>query len=131
MSHQRRSPALDAPPALVTFGPSTLHGRGVFACRDIAAGETVERCAVLTMPACEYELVSSLHGYVWCADDDTVVLALGCGSLYNHTDDPSCTAELDLDDATLWIVARRDIAAGEELTVSYGEEYWHGEHQPV
>lgn len=111
----------------VTFGPSPLHGRGVFACRDFAPGELVERCALLLLPADEYEQAVSLHGYVWSLDANTAALALGCGSLYNHAQDPSCSAELDAEQAVLSVFATRAIRAGEELTVDYGEEYWHGE----
>ena len=36
----------------------------------------------------------------------------------NHSCAPNCEAELD--DGRIWIVAKRDIKAGEELTFNYG-----------
>jgi SET domain-containing protein len=48
--------------------------------------------------------------------------ALGLGSLYNHSAEPNAECELDLDDETLVLRARRVIDAGEEVTISYGED---------
>ena len=39
--------------AEIYFGPSELHGRGVFAARDIEAGEIIEICPVLVFPLSE------------------------------------------------------------------------------
>jgi uncharacterized protein len=38
----------------------------------------------------------------------------------NHSCDPNCTVEITA--RTIWIVANRDITAGEELTYNYGYE---------
>jgi uncharacterized protein len=38
----------------------------------------------------------------------------------NHSCDPNCTVHLTT--RTIWIVAGRDITAGEELTYNYGYE---------
>jgi SET domain-containing protein len=101
---------------------SPLGGRGVFALEAIAAGDVVEICPVIVIPADELEHLDRTalrdHWYGWGDDGDGAV-AMGHASFYNHADDPSCdyTAHDTLD--ALVIRARRDIAAGEELTIDY------------
>jgi SET domain-containing protein len=48
---------------------------------------------------------------------------LGYGSLYNHSDEPNAEYTHEADDAYSFM-AVRDIAAGEEITISYGDEWW-------
>jgi hypothetical protein len=101
---------------------SPLGGRGVFAAERIAAGETVEICPVIVVAAGEIDALEQTalrdHWYGW-GDDGDAAVAMGHGSFYNHADDPSCTYEVhDVLDA-LVIVASRDVAEGEELTIDY------------
>ncbi len=45
--------------------------------------------------------------------------------LLNHSCTPNCEAEMD--EGRIWIIARRDIRAGEEITFNYGydeKDYW-------
>jgi SET domain-containing protein len=46
----------------------------------------------------------------------------------NHSCAPNCEAQLDR--GRIWIVARRDIAPGEELTYDYGFSYAESKHHP-
>jgi len=46
-------------------------------------------------------------------------LALGYGSLYNHSHQPSARYEMDYDVDEIHVVARRRIKRGEEITISY------------
>src|SRR5438067_13170477 len=96
--------------------PSARHGLGVFAVHDIDSGDVVERCPVLVVDADEATHVSagSLAHHLWEWGDGTVAVALGYGSLYNHADDPN--AECSAAGEELVIVARRSIAAGDEIT---------------
>lgn len=101
---------------------SPLGGRGVFAGEDIAAGDVVEICPVIVVPAEEIDALNATalrdHWYGWGEEGDAAV-AMGHGSFYNHADDPTCSYEVhDVLDA-LVIRARRAIAAGEELTIDY------------
>ena len=101
---------------------SAFGGRGVFAFEAIAAGEVVEVCPVLVVAADEIDALNETslrdHWYGWGEDGDAAV-AMGHGSFYNHADDPSVEYEThDVLDA-LVMRARRDIAAGEELTIDY------------
>ena len=67
-------------------------GRGVFATAFIAAGTEFERVPVLVMPADEAMEGAAgevLQHYVFEWGRGTVALALGFGSLYNHSYSPN------------------------------------------
>jgi SET domain-containing protein len=103
---------------------SRRHGRGVFAAQRFRKGELVERCPILRVSARDRALLqrTGLRGYVYQRRRGAGALALGLGSLYNHSAEPNAECELDLDDESLVFRARRAIAAGDEITISYGEE---------
>jgi SET domain-containing protein len=110
------------PPTSVRVG-QTAHGRGVIATADIATGETIELCPVLELG--KGDASGLLDDYVMSLGDDSdgAALVLGYGSLYNHSEEPNAEYVHEADDAYSF-VALRDIAAGEEVTISYGEEWW-------
>jgi SET domain-containing protein len=96
----------------------------VFARRPFRPGEVVECCPVLSVSARDRALLerTRLRGYVYQRRRGAGAIALGLGSLYNHSGDPNAACQLDLDDECLVITARRAIDAGDEITISYGEE---------
>jgi SET domain-containing protein len=100
--------------------PSTLHGRGVFAAVPIAAGEIVEECPVLRFPAAQREHIGEtlIDEYYFEWDGDGAI-ALGLGSLYNHSDTPVAEYIKDTVSDVLVVRALSAIAAGEEITFSY------------
>ena len=100
---------------------SPRHGIGVFAKCAIPEGEVVEHCPVLLLEPddARYAAEGSLSGYVYDWEDGRSAVALGCGSLYNHDPDPSAEYSAGEDGQSLVLVARRDIAAGEEITIDY------------
>jgi hypothetical protein len=102
---------------VVREGP---RGRGVFATRSFAEGEVVEVCPTVEIS----EGGGDLADYLFESTTEGMFLVvLGFGMLYNHSAD----ANLDYyqgDDATLEFIAQRKIDRGEELTISYGDEWW-------
>jgi SET domain-containing protein len=97
-------------------------GRGVFARRPIEADEVIETCPVLVLPAGSVEDSSAgIGGYVFEWGHGKLALALGYGSLYNHSYRPNARYT-DLAGRTKLFTAIRDIAAGEEITVNYNGE---------
>jgi uncharacterized protein len=102
---------------VVRDGP---RGRGVFADRSFAEGEVVEVCPTVEISEgggdlADYLFESTNEGYF--------LVVLGFGMLYNHSSEPN----LDYyqgDDSALEFVAQRRIDRGEELTISYGAEWW-------
>ena len=99
-------------------------GRGVFATRAFAEGDTVEVCPTLEIP--DAESAGKLADYVFGTEDEKVVLLiLGFGMLYNHAAEANVEYVQDAPD-TISYVTLRDVKAGEELTISYGDEWWEG-----
>jgi SET domain-containing protein len=98
-------------------------GRGVFATRPIASGETFEICP--TMDLMDADVTGRLGDYVLKSseDEDVVVLMFGWGMLYNHSQDPNAEyRQHDVDEIAF--IALREIDPDEEITISYGEDWW-------
>jgi SET domain-containing protein len=93
-------------------------GRGVFARRPIRKGEVIERVPVLVLPLDEGENGSVLPSYCFMWGRNKVALALGYGSLFNHSFRPNARYD-DVGRQTKVFSALRDIAPGEEITVNY------------
>ena len=94
-------------------------GRGVFARRAIRKGEVFETCPVLVVPAAAIEDYSAGFGpYVFEWGEGKVALALGFGSLYNHSYRPNARYD-DVGPQTKEFTALRDIEPGEEIVVNY------------
>lgn len=112
--------------AEIYFGPSELHGRGVFAARDIEPGEIIEICPVLVFS--KEELVHVRQTFLddyyfdWGAEGEYFALCLGYGSLYNHEYEPNAEYGMDFDALTIDFYAIQPIKAGEEITVNYNGE---------
>lgn len=96
-------------------------GRGVFARRRIPKGTVIERVPLIVVPIGEVfgqAQRSKLADYVFKWTRDAVVIALGYGSLYNHSYQPNARF-YDEGHLTQVFTAIRDIQAGEEITVNY------------
>ncbi len=96
-------------------------GRGVFARRAILEGEIIERVPVVVLPVADIKNAEGwvgLAGYCFYWGDGKAALALGYGSLYNHSFLPNARYD-DIGRLTKVFSALRDIKAGEEITVNY------------
>jgi len=92
-------------------------GRGVFAQKNIEEGTIIEKVPLLVMP--EEDIYDAfLADYVFEWGKDTVAIALGSGSLYNHSYDPNARYQ-DVGTKAKEYVAVRDIQKGEEITINY------------
>jgi SET domain-containing protein len=99
-------------------------GRGVFARRTIAKGEVFERVPVLVLPIAEIQNDdgwSGLASYCFNWGQGTVALALGYGSMYNHSFRPNAKYE-DIGRRTKVFSAIREIRVGEEVTINYNAD---------
>ncbi len=98
-------------------------GRGMVAARRIQAGELVDTAPVIVVPARDYAAVSStiLDGYVydWGTDGAELAVALGFGSLYNHSFQPNVHYTKRADIQAIEYRALTDIPRGAELLVNY------------
>ena len=95
-------------------------GRGVFARILIPKGTIFETVPMLVCK--QDDLVgSTLMDYVYAWGKETVGLALGYGSMYNHSYKPNARY-FDLPVQRKEFVALRDIQPGEEVTINYNGE---------
>lgn len=104
----------------LAVGPSAIHGTGVFALRPFDPGEVIEVCPVVECAAGEEGLLeqTSLRGlyFHWA---DGVAIALGYGSLYNHSWSSNARYETDVEEGVVRFVCVRPVAEGDEVTINY------------
>ena len=111
----------------IVVGESPVHGLGVFAAVDLSAGETLERCAYIVIDDDDLQEENRLNDYMFTSPDAPTdyLVVMGCGMLYNHSDNANAGWEVDeTDNRFLRFYADRDIKAGEEIFHDYGSEYW-------
>ncbi|KAG0580211.1 hypothetical protein KC19_4G156800 [Ceratodon purpureus] len=97
--------------------------RGVRAKQNIARGVLVEVAHCIRIPREEYVhhlRYSVLEHYLYVGRDGGMLMALGVGSLFNHSQQPNLNYTVDHDQLIISYRAARDIAAQEELTITYG-----------
>jgi SET domain-containing protein len=113
----------------VEIRQTTEKGRGVFACVNLPEGKLVEVAPVLVLSAEERVHVekTSLYNYIFEWGDDVKQCCVGFGytSMYNHASPSNCDYDMDFDNQTISILTMKDIAAGEELTINYSDD-WNG-----
>ena len=105
---------------------SPIHGRGVFAARNIRKGETIieyrgRRTTWDEASETDGEDDDPYHTFLFSLDDGRVIDAgvRGNAARYiNHSCAPNCETYED-DDGRVYIAARRTIRAGEELSYDY------------
>ena len=111
-------------------GPSKLGGRGVFTSQAIERGSVVELAPALILAADDRAAIhqTRLHDYYFLWNGEGAAIALGYGSLYNHSATPNLEYEMDYDFDQIRFSTIRPIAAGEELLIDYlsggGEQLW-------
>ena len=129
-----------APSAWITSRRSAIHGRGVYARRAIPEGTSIieytgERITkVEAMKREAQRLARRARGQDGCvyifelnARHDLDGRTRGnVARLINHSCVPNCY--VDVRRGRIWIVARREIAAGEELTFDYGFRFSEWRH---
>lgn len=125
----RRAPT-QSPWAKVRRSP--IHGRGVIATKDIPSGTRIIEYEGERITKAESERRDNARaeraarggdGCVYIFDvnkryDLDGHMAWNTARLINHSCDPNCESENVR--GHIWITAKRDIAAGEELTFDYG-----------
>lgn len=117
---------------------SPRHGFGVFAREAIAVGEILEHAHCFRIPREHYHRIEfvnqHLGGYFFSwpkFDGDQVALVLGFGSIYNHADEPNANWETDIEHDYYVFTAVADIAADEEICISYGQRWWEARKHTI
>jgi SET domain-containing protein len=102
---------------------SKIHGIGVFASKNINKDEVVEICPVIILNPKDTSIVdgTSLFDYYfsWGEDDISSAIALGYGSIYNHSYKPCAEYGKDCLKKELTFTAIKRIKKDEEITVNY------------
>jgi SET domain-containing protein len=121
----RPGPELSPPEGLVVRH-SPGRGRGVFSTRAFVAGETIEVAPVIAIESeRQHVLVDTvLNSYVF-GWRDSVAVALGFGSIYNHSWNPNVEYRKRIDEGVIEFVALRAIESGEELMTNYASSNPH------
>lgn len=105
------------------IAPSDIDDRGVFCGQPIPKGSVIEICAVIVIRGDEMKQLkkTALYNYYfdWIEEEKSGAIALGYGSLYNHSYHPNTEYLIDYEMNTLSFHALRDIEAGEEITINY------------
>jgi uncharacterized protein len=98
-------------------------GRGVFTTAKIKKGSMIEICPVVVCPPPDRKFIDKTFMYnyyfLWEDDEKSTAIALGYGSLYNHSYSPNAVYEAFYEQQELHFTAHRDIYPGEEITVNY------------
>jgi len=98
-------------------------GRGVFAKEDIKKNELIEICPVILAPKSDYSnLAQSLfttYFFYFGRKKDQMAIALGFGSIYNHSYTPNAKYKINVKDKTIRFSAIENIKKGEEITFNY------------
>lgn len=131
-SYLRSCAMIQRQPSLF-IAASPLGGRGVFTSAPIAEGALIEICPVVIIPPEDLTLIhrTQLHDYyfLWEQPEGSGAIALGYGSLYNHSHDPNAWYRMDKAWDTIDVLALRNIAAGEEITFNYNGD--PEDHEPL
>jgi SET domain-containing protein len=109
-------------------------GRGVFTDEPIPAGALIEECHYLKVPQArcrgepldDYVFELRWHRHEEPRKGTWVAVVMGYGMIYNHSGAPNAVYSRGVDRDVFRYHALRDIHPGEQICVSYGEEWWKG-----
>lgn len=109
---------------------SLVHGKGIFASKDIPAEEIilVIEGEVIDGNECERREEEENNVYIFWNGDECFIDTNNTKKIkyINHDCDPNCYVD-EGENASLVLVSCRDIRAGEELTIDYGyDEIYDG-----
>ena len=98
-------------------------GRGVFAGRNIKKGELIEKCPIIEIPKHDFsslrESVLVTYFFYFGKKKERLVVALGFGSIYNHSYKPNATYKIRHGEKIIDFIALDDIKKDKEITFDY------------
>ncbi len=109
---------------------SIKKGRGLFAKKNIAKGETIDVAHILLISNNDWDLIEDtvLSNYTFEWDDPKCIgeyesaVSLSVSQLINHSYDPNVKYVYDYKNKCIEYITLRDISKGEEITVNYNGE---------
>jgi len=95
--------------------------RGVVAAKSFRKGETIEVAPVIVVPRSQGAVLkrTKIDDYAFQWGGGSLALALGCGSLYNHSYSPNADYDQDTKNRCMRFTAIRRILKGEQITINY------------
>lgn len=118
---------------------SPVHGKGIFATADIPQDEVIEICPmVILRHRMNYHHDPTIREYCFthsCPCEECkkhgghFLMVLGYGQIYNHHDDNNASISFDLKNSLAFIKSNKEIKKGEEIFVSYGDNYFKNRKQ--
>lgn len=98
-------------------------GRGVYANVNIKENETIEKCPVIQVSEHDManlkESILVTYFFYFGKYNKRLLVALGFGSIYNHSPKPNAKYEIDPAKNIMEFVALNDIKKDEEITIHY------------
>ena len=98
-------------------------GRGVVAGRRFGRGELIERAPVVVLSPADWDVARQTnvarYCFLWGRGGHQAGIALGTGSLFNHSYTPNALARPLVRERLMEFVALRDIEQDEEITINY------------
>lgn len=95
-------------------------GRYVVTTENIRKGQIVELSELIVISKADAKLIHKtiLNAYVYAYKINGIAVALGIGSLFNHSSEPNLAYKLQ--NEKMKFTAKRNISAGEQLFIDYG-----------
>ena len=114
--------------SLVEGKQSPLHGRGRYAAQRIPSGTPIGTYPRLILSEADTAQVKGtrLYHYVFYIDENAegamrAAVAFGPISMCNHSPEANAVFAVNADDSTVTLSAGKDIAAGAEILIDYGD----------
>lgn len=103
-------------------------GRGLYATQDIGPHETIDVSPLLVFSTSQIQNTPLLH-YTYVLPGGQQGLALGLGSLFNHSPDPNVGWYMNRQEGYIKYVTTKPIQKGQEACISYGHDVsWMDTH---
>lgn len=98
-------------------------GRGVFTAVDIDKGDIIEYAPVIIIPPKQLTNINKTvfydYYFNWPQPEGAACVALGYGSIYNHSLKPNAEIVLDIDNNILEFHCLKETSAGSEILIDY------------
>ena len=96
-------------------------GRSVYTGIQISPGDTIEICPIILIPEEQKETIHEtiIHDYYFIWPSGGIALALGLGSIYNHSSTPNSEVVFDLENEEIIINCLTAISPGDEIVIDY------------
>ena len=96
---------------------------GVFTDSFIPKGTTIEIARTLKLKNEHlFQDGNIMNDYVFKLDDKHSLIALGFGSLFNHSENPLVSYKVT--DGKVFYYTLQDVFPNDEITISYGDNWW-------